>query len=507
MRVSPLQTALTVVVTALVVFFSGMRTAQAVPSFSRKYQTSCLTCHTVFPTLNPFGEAFRRNGYRMPSQDGSADSDAIKAAIIPMGQQEYARMFPKAVYPAQIMDSVPLSAMVNGGVAVNLPGSDAHDSAGNAFTWDGIARELHLFGAGSFNDSLTYFSQATFSGNGFDLETGYLLWNDVVGPNHYLNIWVGRLMAPSLTSWGVHSSYLADTNLPAVSIGGLYNPALTFALGPTSHTDGIEANGVIAHRLGYAAGWISSGVAGAGLKTPSAQDVYAHIGAKIGGLSLDGEGGSAPADAMRPWAETSLTLDAFAYRGLTLFDNGTGANANNPALPIGQRDVMTAIGGQVRLMLGSVQLTSGAQTEYHAGPYPGLPGTAPDATTTPPTPGANGAADTSSARSIVQYNELSYVVYPWLVPAVRTEFTTLNLTSPNLGALTATSANLLRVVAGAAMLVRANVKVVIAATAERVRGAPPVGDWSTAGGSRIGVPGKTGTLQVEQINATVAWAF
>jgi hypothetical protein len=44
--------------------------AQAVPSFARKYQTSCLTCHTVYPVLNPFGEAFRRNGYRFPQPEG-----------------------------------------------------------------------------------------------------------------------------------------------------------------------------------------------------------------------------------------------------------------------------------------------------------------------------------------------------------------------------------------------------------------------------------------------------
>ena len=40
----------------------------AVPVFSRKYQTSCQTCHTIFPKLNPFGQAFRLNGYRMPAE-------------------------------------------------------------------------------------------------------------------------------------------------------------------------------------------------------------------------------------------------------------------------------------------------------------------------------------------------------------------------------------------------------------------------------------------------------
>jgi hypothetical protein len=36
--------------------------ARAVPAFARKYKTSCVTCHTIFPKLTPFGEQFRRNG-------------------------------------------------------------------------------------------------------------------------------------------------------------------------------------------------------------------------------------------------------------------------------------------------------------------------------------------------------------------------------------------------------------------------------------------------------------
>ena len=192
--------------TGFVVFFADLGEALAVPSFARKYQTSCLHCHTVFPALNPMGEAFRRNGYRMPSIEGSRDTDAIKGEMIPLGQEAYEKMFPNAVWPSKIMDAVPLSVMANGGVALNIPGSDAHDVNGNTFTFDGIAEELHIFGAGSFSDTLTYFTQLTINTDGIDIETGYLLWNDVVGPRHLLNIWVGRLMSPSLTSVGMHSS-------------------------------------------------------------------------------------------------------------------------------------------------------------------------------------------------------------------------------------------------------------------------------------------------------------
>src|SRR5271166_3160949 len=103
--------ALVAAAVAIVVYFAVAREAHAVPSFARKYQTSCQTCHTIFPVLNPFGEAFRRNGYRFPSQNGSVDSDAEKAPAIALGQEEYKKTFPDSVWPARILEAVPVSFM------------------------------------------------------------------------------------------------------------------------------------------------------------------------------------------------------------------------------------------------------------------------------------------------------------------------------------------------------------------------------------------------------------
>src|SRR5271169_2397916 len=90
----------------IAVYFVGLRDAGAVPSFARKYQTSCQTCHTVFPVLNSFGEAFRRDGYRFPSANGSEDSDAEKAPSIALGQEEYKKTFPDSVWPDKIAEAI-----------------------------------------------------------------------------------------------------------------------------------------------------------------------------------------------------------------------------------------------------------------------------------------------------------------------------------------------------------------------------------------------------------------
>ena len=498
-----LRQAIVVLIAGVVVFFASIRTAGAVPSFSRKYETSCLTCHTVFPVLNPFGEAFRRNGYRMPTKGGNTDADAIKADQIALGQDEYKEMFPGAVWPDKLTTSVPLSMMINGAVAFNVPGHDAETAAGNNFAWNGVVGEAHIFAAGAFNDSLTYFGQITLSSDGVDIETAYLLWNDILGlPPHLVNVWVGRLMSASLTSWGMHSSYMSDTNMPAVSIAGLYNPDASFVLGPNPHTDGIEINGIVGHRVDYSVGYVGSSVVG-NLKAPNAQDLYAHLGFKIGGIALDGEDSYVPADPMKPWAETSITLDAFAYRGLTLFDNGTAVPNGTP---VGQRDKFWAAGGQLRAYLGSLQFTAGGQIEHHSRPYVGLPGNPGDPTTTPPTPATPGVPDLNDSTSFVQYDELAYVVYPWFVPAVRTEFTQVNMNSPN-APVPNGKANIMKIVFGGAFLVRPNIRVVLAADIEKAKGIPPAGSWGAAGAFIQPNPDQSSTLQAEQVTATFNVAF
>ncbi len=488
--------ALMTIVFGLFAYFADVREAKAVPSFARKYQTSCLTCHTVYPALNPFGEAFRRDGYRFPSQAGSVDSDSVKSPMIALGQEEYKKTFPHSVWPSAIPEAVPLSVMVNGAVTANLPNSDAHDAAGNTFTWGGIVGEAHLFAAGAFSDTLTYFAQVTIpTDEPVDVETAYLLWNDIVGPAHATNLWVGRLMSPSITSFGLHSDYLTDSYMPAVSAVGLYNPSGSMTIGQ-GHSDGIELNGILLHRFDWSIGWIASSAAG-GLSPPNAEDVYAHVGIKSGGVALDGEGKYGPnvPDPAKPWAEKSITIDAFAYHGINLLDNGTGTLASGTGTPTAQRDRFEAIGGSLRAIYDDFDLHAGLDLELHHRPYPG------SGATDGPNGPVPGVPDYSHARALVQYAELDYVVFPWLVPGVRAEFTRTTVESSN-------PASLLRVVPGVAMLVRPDVRVIVTGDIERAYGLPFVQTWAPAGGSIVAPgAGVASKFEAEQITMTGAWAF
>jgi hypothetical protein len=492
-RAAPL---LVAAVVGIVMYFGATRDARAVPSFARKYQTSCQTCHTVYPVLNPFGEAFRRDGYRFPSSNGSEDSDAAKAAMIPLGQEEYEKTFPDSVWPDKIADAIPLSVMINGNVPINLPGSEAKDAAGNVFTWSGIEAEVHIFGAGAFNDTLTYMTQVTLdAGAGsLDVETAYLLWNDIVGPRHLVNLWVGRLWAPQLTSFGLHSSYLNDTVMPAVSVAGLYNPSASLTLGQ-GHNDGAELNGIAAHRFNYAVGWVASSNA-SGLTLPNAQDVYAHVGVKSGGVALDGEGKYGPnvPDPRKPWAERSITLDLFAYHGVQRLDNGTGTLAG-ASTPIAQNDNFNALGAVIHAQWDSLSITVGDQFERHEEPYPGAAATSVNGTV------VNGTPDFTGATATVGYGEIDYVVWPWFVPGVRAEYTRMTVESSN-------PASLLRLIPGIAILARPNIKATLTGDIERAYGLPSVGSWTSAGGLAAAPgPGQSTKFEAEQINATVAVAY
>ncbi len=493
----------------LLVTFTNERRAEAVPSFARKYQTSCLTCHTVYPVLNPFGEAFRRNGYRFPSQKGSVDSDAVKASMVALGQEEYKKSFPNSVWPSSIPDAVPLSIMFNGAATMNVPGSDAQKQAGNVFTWGGLLGELHIFGAGSLSDTLTYFSQVTIaqdgsSGANVDIETAYLLWNDIVGPDHAVNLYIGRLFAPQLSSFGLHSDYLTDTRQPGVSVVGLFNPSGSFVLGQ-GHTDGIEASGILFHRLGWSAGWVAS-TNGAGFNNINAEDAYVHIGVKSGGVALDGEGkyGSNVPDATKPWAEKSITVDVFGYHGLNVLDNASGPVPGGSGTAVQQRDAFNAIGATARGQLDSFQLDVGAQFEWHNQPMQAAPATvpagAPAGTTLPGIPNYQGA------QGLVTFGELDYVIFPWLVPGVRAEYTVGY--APSAGSLPSSNFSLLRVIPGVAMLVRPDVRVLITGDLETAKGVPTTGAWGAAGGITQPLPtGAQTTFQAETITATANVAF
>jgi hypothetical protein len=454
--------------------FGAMPRAGAIPAFARKYGTSCLTCHTVYPKLTPFGEAFRRNGYRFPG----FDVDQIKQETVALGQEAYKQTFPNSVWPGFIMNSVPIAVGFNG-AAVFHPdtksGGGAADN-GSAFTTGGLIEEGHIWAGGSIDDKTTFYGELTISGGGIEIEHAKLLFNDLVGPKHAANLTVGKI-TPSITSFGQHSSYIADTFLPSLSVTALFG-GTSDSWNVVDAYNGAEVSGVIHGRFLYTVGLN----AGANLDTRPTENVYGHVGFKLGGMRLDGEGSSGAADPNRPWAERAVTVDAFLYRSASHYTNpGAGAG-----MTVDLDDEAVAFGGTVRAQWESLELNVGAYQERHDHILP------------PDMDGNSGGVNATT-----EFNELSYVAFPWLVPSVRIEYLQL---SPD----GSPSFNEVKVLAGAAALVRPNIKLTLVGQIESASGAP-TGGWGPWGGFAAPVPNTDGSngkvTELESIELGLAFAF
>jgi hypothetical protein len=441
------------------VVLGSASTAEAIPAFARRYGTSCQTCHAMFPKLTPFGEAFRRNGFKFPGKD----EDFVKQEQIPLGQEAYRQVFPDAVWPGTLPTSPPLALGFNGSVTVhpNKSSGSAQADNGAVLTLQNLVEEGHLWAGGVFSEHISYFGEVTFAEGGAEIEHAEVHFNDLGVSTHLVNLYVGRGV-PNLTSFAPHSSYISDSILPTFAVTALYG-ATSDSFSTIGQYNLVEVNGMFRGRFIYSLGVNS----GANLNTRTAENGTAHLGLKLGGMRLDGEGDTA-GDAQRPWAETALTVDLFGYRSASHFTNG-------PMIELDDRTYV--LGGHVRGTVGSLELDTGLSQEWHN----------------------HATVDGIGVKALTQYDELSYVVFPWLVPAVRMELVSL---LPDGG----TRVSDMRFIAGAACLVRPNLKLTLTGLVEHATGVPTVlGDWSAAGG--FAAPASGSLTEFESIQVGLVFAL
>jgi hypothetical protein len=473
--------------------------ARAIPAFARKYGTSCLTCHTVYPKLTPFGEAFRRNGYRFPG----VDSDYVKQETVPLGQEANKKTFPNTVWPATIPGSLPVGIGFNGSLRTfpDQTATDPRANNGRQFSFDDLVAEGHLWLGASLSDTLTLWGEVTMGdGEPISVEHAQVLFNDLVGPAHYVNLVVGKGFV-TLSSFGPHSSYAADVQIPSLPVTAMAGTGTAGAVTPLGaglnlldSFKGIEVNGVIQGRFNYALGLTGSND---GLAFNS-ENWYASAGYKLGGMRLDGEGETGPKDSMKPWAEDAFTIHGFVFHSNEHFADATGVGAFS-------NDVSFTAGIGARAQYGSAELDLGYYSQSNSrGTVVWDP--------------VAGAAVYSKVTGDVTYGELSYVVYPWLVPVLRVE---------NLGLKPQGGSRVsdLHVMPAIAFLIRPNMKLVVAANIESANGFPTAVDPATGnltplawqGGSADWGPisigpkptslGTTKLMEFESLNAFFAWAL
>ena len=301
--------------------------ANAIPAFARKYETSCQTCHVGFPKLNPFGEAFRLNGYRMPKET----EDQIKIKPVSIGAEGYKKMWPKAIYPSDLPGQVPLALNVKmANVYESTFDDTGHQITHNDFQFP---QEANLFAGGTLGEHIGFLGEVTWGENPdgsttTEIERMHLQAGSFIGPEHLFNIKIGKF-APDLAD-GFHEMWLStdngvDTLFSFNPIGfhggtGLAEDGGGISL--PSNVKGVELYGVGAHRYFYTVG-IVNGLgpsSGGNVDGNASKDLYARADYKFGGMGLDGDttGLKLPPEN---WRERSLRVGILGYHG-----NGKGVD-------------------------------------------------------------------------------------------------------------------------------------------------------------------------------------
>ena len=298
-------------------------TASAVPVFARKYQTSCQTCHIVFPKLNAFGEAFRLRGYRMPGET----EEMVKQPPVSLGAPAYKKLWPQSVWPGEISSSVPL--------AVNVMLADVNTSSRNE---DGsvssikndlqFPQEVSFLAAGTLGDHVSYWSEIVLGENpdssvSVALEQARVGFDSPFGPEDLFHFRIGKF-TPNVSN-GIQGNLSTDAGIDALvaynpiglnggtSLAGEMSPA---PISLPKQIRGIEGYGIINHRALWVAGFangIGPGPHGS-FDGNNAKDVYARFDYKIGGMGLDGDTGGQPIPE-KNWRDNSLRVGVFTYRG------------------------------------------------------------------------------------------------------------------------------------------------------------------------------------------------
>ena len=360
-------------ISVFVCAFAG--SAHAVPAFSRAHKVECTTCHTIYPELNEYGEAFLKNSYVYVGKGGKAAKKGAAApasAAAPAASNDTlageapvvkgegdpgklsrlkagamgagaASQTPVATPVASAADE-PAENQAEGlllaGIPEQLPISftgsinyftgDRNNMAAGGNEVDFAARSFKLHAAGNFRDKVGFFAtyvayseqdagstgnsntSVTPSSNGTDINEFFLQWRHALGTP--VNVKFGRFQ-PKLGLWKTNNKLSVTNN---------YLP-YSYTVGSNSEfrieqpQDAIELNSILGKRFFGALGIVNH-------KGQNEKDGYGHVSYKFGGADYLGNEPNVDLDKDEQILDfLTLTTGAYGYYG----ENGT-YNSPNP---------------------------------------------------------------------------------------------------------------------------------------------------------------------------------
>lgn len=284
---------LLVIGTVVIILLSGFfiaRESQAVPTFARKYKTSCSTCHYAFPRLNNHGKAFRSNGLRYPGDD----KEYAKEEAVSLGSEGYKKVFPNAIWPADIPGPTTVSFRWI---------SRAHyepENTGREFSFEN-PHELEAFMPGTIGEDFAFFFELEWEHAGEFAFGGWLDYmfsktfharlgnieylpihdHERLTREHYNYNSFAELDASGLEFWG-------GVNGPQDRGGFLYSVGII-----NGENDGVE-----------------------NIDLNSQKDFFGKASYKIGGMGVLGSTHAHEThETSAFWKDNSVTIGAFGHAG------------------------------------------------------------------------------------------------------------------------------------------------------------------------------------------------
>jgi hypothetical protein len=307
---------------------------KAIPAFSRKYQTSCTTCHNNYPELNDFGLAFKRNGFKFPKDDELF----VKDAPVMLGSKAQKEAFPGAVYPGEIPGSLPISFRYEGNFTWNAKQPQAVQATGYLPRTDlFVPNTFTIISAGNFGQNLSFWIDddisAGASGANGGLGDGWLKYSDVGRffhlPLNSLNVRFGQFEL-DLPFTQARTPYLSGYDIfgeGALAQGGSCSATATvcqttnnpFVLGTPQRgieLGGYPNNGNFTWSVAVVDGTNSAYGLNSALATRNTKDVYARVSQQFN-LEKDPDSRHAiqAAGPTGPHDHTSIRVGAFYYYG------------------------------------------------------------------------------------------------------------------------------------------------------------------------------------------------
>lgn len=326
---------LLVVGVAVLFLLTNVPSGKAIPAFSRKYGTSCTTCHNNYPELNDFGEAFKKNGFKFPKDDETF----VKQEPVMLGSKAQKEAFPGAVYPGEIPGAIPISFRYEGNFIYNAHQPLPVEANGYVPRTDLFApNTFTIIAAGSFGPNLSFWIDNDISAGGSGANGGlgdaWLKYSDLGHvfhlPKNALNVRVGQfevdlpfsqartayLSGYDVFSEGVLAQNTCFTSNPVFPCQTANNP---FILGTPQRGiefGGTPNNGNFNWSVAVVDGTGSAYGATTALYTRNTKDVYLRASYKIN-FERDPESRNAvqAAGPTGPRDHTSLRIGGFYYHG------------------------------------------------------------------------------------------------------------------------------------------------------------------------------------------------